>query len=161
MSEVPLSQHHNQADDTLASATSTVLSHCKAKLTAVKMGLFAKLNINMSDPFVLSWNISTLVTLLLPLLAFTTARLTNQEEWYNQQNQNQDNGEQNDQNGQNYNDNPYANPDNYDQYGNFVGPTHWWQFWKKNNSRNNYNGEGGEGGEGNDREWDRTPWWCK
>jgi hypothetical protein len=115
------------------------------------MGLFGR--INMGDPFVLTWNVSAIVTILLPLLAFTTARLTNQEDWYNyQQNQNQ-NGEENGQNN-NYND-PYANPENYDEYGNYVGPTHWWQFWKKNN-RNNNNEGGGE-----QREYDRTPWWCK
>ncbi|KAL3909130.1 MAG: hypothetical protein SGARI_002753, partial [Bacillariaceae sp.] len=55
-----------------------------------------------------------------------------------------------------YNDNPYANPENYDEYGNYVGPTHWWQFWKKSN--NNYqNGEDGGGNSGDEQ--DRTPWW--
>jgi hypothetical protein len=98
---------------------------------------------NIFDPFLLSWNVGSLVTIFLPLLIFTIARLTNKEDWnYNDQQQEQDNNN-------NYNNNPYANPENYDEYGYYVGPTHWWQFWKKNNN--------GEGGGENEL---RTPWWC-
>ena len=151
MSGAPLSQHNNQTGDSnsstnLASTTSTVLSHCKAKLTAFKMGLFGKCN--WSDPFILTWNIGTTVTLLLPLLIFTVARLTNQEEY--------NNGEQNGEQDY-YDNNPYNNPENYDEYGNYVGPTHWWQFWKRSN--NNY--QNGEGGGNSGDEQNRTPWWCK
>ncbi|KAG7368490.1 hypothetical protein IV203_031233 [Nitzschia inconspicua] len=99
---------------------------------------------NLSDPFVLSWNVGSLVTVLLPLFIFMIARLTNQEEWNYNQNQQQ-------QGDANYNDNPYANPDNYDEYGNYVGPTHWWQFWKSSN-----NGGDGENGDRNEM---RAPWW--
>ena len=78
-----------------------------------------------SDAFLMVWNISSAVTVLLPLLAFTVARLTTPQNWeeYQQQQQEQ----------QNYNNqyqNDYQNPNNYDQYGNYVGPTRWWQFWK-------------------------------
>jgi hypothetical protein len=108
-----------------------------------------------ADSFILIWNVGMLVTLLLPLTAFTISRLTNKEEWNYNNNNNNNNGEQ--QGNNYYNDNPYANPDNYDEYGNYVGPTHWWQFWKKNNNQNNGEG-GGEQGEGQQF---RAPWWCE
>jgi hypothetical protein len=100
----------------------------------------------MADPFILTWNVATLVTLLMPLMSFTISRLTNEEYW-GQQGQGG-----NDQN--NY-QNPYENPENYDEYGNYVGPTHWWQFWKSNNRGNDGGGEDGNNGEF------LTPWWCK
>jgi hypothetical protein len=151
-----LSQHNREqsANSGSSSPNSNFLisylpstSVLKAKLVSFKMRMCG----NLSDPMILSWNVGSLVTILLPLFTFMVARLTNEEEWnYNNNNNNEQN-----QNGENYYDNPYANPDNYDEYGNYVGPTHWWQFWKKNNNNNN-NGEGG--GDGNEM---RAPWWCK
>lgn len=102
---------------------------------------FAKI---VSDTFLLAWNVSSAVTFLLPLFAFSVARLTSEsEEDYND---NQNNNENN------YYDNNYQNPNNYDQYGNYVGPTHWWQFWKRNNN-GQYEQEENSGDEYG------APWW--
>jgi len=72
-------------------------------------------------------------------MAFSVARLTSEQDY--DENQNQD-----DQN-ENY----------YDEYGNYVGPTHWWQFWKSNNN-NNYNNNGEDENDNDER---GTPWWCE
>lgn len=103
----------------------------------------------MSDTFLLAWNVSSAVTFLLPLFAFTVARLTSQQEYDENGNQNQ-NGEQNQNQ---YYSNPYQNPNNYDQYGNYVGPQHWWEFWKRN--------RGGEyeQNDGSNDEERGAPWW--
>ena len=100
-----------------------------------------------SDAFLLTWNVSSIVTFLFPLFAFTVDRLTSYQE-------NDENGEQNQEN-ENYYSNPYQNPNNYDQYGNYVGPQHWWEFWKRN--------RGGEYEEGNNDENEErgAPWWCE
>jgi hypothetical protein len=97
-----------------------------------------------SDTFLLAWNVSSAVTFVLPLFAFTVARLTSDQEYDDDQNNNNNNN--------NYYGDDYQNPDNYDQYGNYVGPTRWWQFWKSNN---NYEQE-----ENSNDEYG-TPWWCK
>lgn len=96
-----------------------------------------------SDTFLLVWNLSSAITFVLPLFAFTVARLTSEQDY--------DQSEDNDEN--NYYDNPYQNPDNYDEYGNYVGPTHWWQFWKRNNN-NQYNDDGN-----NSNDERMSPWW--
>jgi hypothetical protein len=88
------------------------------------------------DPLVLTWNVGSLVTVFLPLISFTIARLTNEEDWNYEQEQN--------------NNNNYDNPENYDEYGNYVGPTHWWQFWRRNSN-----------GQGDGQNEVRAPWWCK
>lgn len=95
-----------------------------------------------SDTFLIIWNVSSLVTLVLPLFAFTVARLTSYQEYDENENQN---------NNDDYYDDPYQNPDNYDEYGNYVGPTPWWKFWQKS-----YNGQYDE-----DRSNDEfsAPWW--
>lgn len=95
-----------------------------------------------SDSFLLAWNVSSAVTFLFPLLAFSVARLTSEREWNQNENQNQD---------ENYYDDPYQNPENYDEYGNYVGPTPWWQFWKSSN-----NGQYEEEGSNDER---GAPWW--
>jgi hypothetical protein len=89
-----------------------------------------------SDTFTMVWNGASIVTLFLPLVAFSVARLGNDYDWEQQGGDNQNNV---------WSD--YNNPDNYDEYGKYIGPDHWWQFWKKD----------GEG-QNNDN---RTPWWCK
>lgn len=98
-----------------------------------------------SDTFLLAWNVSSAVTFVVPLFAFSVARLTSDQEY--DENQNNNNNYNN-----NYNngDDKYQNPDNYDQYGNYVGPTYWWQFWKSNS---NYEQE-----EGSNDEYG-APWW--
>jgi hypothetical protein len=88
-----------------------------------------------SDTFTMVWNGASVVTLFLPLMAFTIARLSNEYDWEQQGGENQNSF---------WSD--YNNPDNYDEYGRYVGPAHWWQFWK-NDQENNGDG--------------RTPWWCK
>lgn len=88
-----------------------------------------------SDTFTTVWNGASVVTLFLPLLAFSSARLRNEYDWEQQQN------------GENSAWGDYNNPDNYDEYGHYVGPSHWWQFWK--NDQEGHNDER------------RTPWWCK
>jgi hypothetical protein len=100
------------------------------------------------DPLVVNWNLGSFVTVFFPLISFTVARLTNKEDWnYDGQQQQQQQQQQ-----QNYDNNYYdENPEDYDEYGNYVGPTHWWQFWKMNK-----NSEGGGGGDVT-----RAPWWCK
>lgn len=99
-----------------------------------------------SDTFLLAWNVSSLVTFLLPLFAFTVDRLSSNQEWDENQDQNQDYDNNN-----NYYSNPYQNPNNYDQYGNYVGPQHWWEFWKRN--------RGGEYDEERSNEERMAPWW--
>jgi len=99
-----------------------------------------------SDSFLLTWNVSSAVTFLLPLFSFAVARLTSQQEYDENGNQQQD-GNANDQ----YYSNPYQNPNNYDQYGNYVGPQHWWEFWKRN--------RGGEYENGSNDEERGAPWW--
>ena len=95
-----------------------------------------------SDSFLLAWNVSSAVTFLFPLLAFSVARLTSEQEY-----------DQNQNNEENYYDNPYQNPENYDEYGNYVGPTPWWQFWKRS-----YNGQYDEDRSNDER---GAPWWCE
>jgi hypothetical protein len=104
-----------------------------------------------SDTYSLVWNAGSIVTLFLPLMAFTIARLSNEYNW-----EEQNGGGQNQQNGywNNNNYNNYNNPENYNEYGQYVGPTHWWQFWKSNNNNNQ------QGGQNNNGER-RSPWWCK
>lgn len=98
-----------------------------------------------SDTFTLAWNAGAVVTLLIPLLAFTGARLSNSYDWEQGGGENQNGGYWSD----------YNNPDNYDEYGQYVGPSHWWQFWKGA-------GEGGDGdNNNNDNGERRSPWWCK
>lgn len=109
------------------------------------MSFFARI---VSDTFLLTWNVASAVTFLLPLFAFTVARLTNEQEWDENEQQN------NDQNNYYYS-NPYQNPDNYDQYGYYVGPQHWWEFWKRNAGRKYQ-----EQGSNDEREFG-TPWWCE
>ena len=92
-----------------------------------------------ADTFLLAWNVASIVTFLLPLLAFTVGRLTTRyDEDGNAQNEDY------------YN--PYENENNYDEYGNYIGPQHWWEFWKdhRNGEQNNDNND--EAG---------APWWCK
>lgn len=108
-------------------------------MSAVKAAL-ARMS---SDSFLLAWNVSSAVTFLFPLFAFSVARLTSESEWNQNENQNND---------ENYYEDPYQNPENYDEYGNYVGPTPWWQFWKRNN---NYQ-EQGEQGSNDER---GAPWW--
>lgn len=96
-----------------------------------------------SDTFLIVWNIASVVTFLLPLFAFSLARLTSDGDW----NENQSNDENNQ-----YQSN-YENPDYYDEYGNYTGPNHWWEFWKKKSNNNEENGE-----EEDEYEF-RTPWW--
>lgn len=105
---------------------------------AIMMIDFARI---ASDSFLITWNIASAGTFLLPLIAFTVGRVTNQAE----ENQNQDN------NNNNQYQNNYNNPDYYDEYGNYVGPTPWWQFWKSNG----YYEEEDE--RSNDE--NGTPWW--
>jgi len=93
-----------------------------------------------SDSFLLTWNVSSAVTFLFPLLAFSVARLTSEQDY----NQNENNEE-------NYYDDSYQNPENYDEYGNYVGPTPWWKFWKSSN-----NGQYEEEGSNDER---MAPWW--
>lgn len=97
-----------------------------------------------SDTFLLTWNVSSAVTFVLPLFAFSVARLTSEQEY--------DENENNDNNENDYYDNPYQNPNNYDQYGNYIGPTRWWQFWKRNN-----NGQYEQEENSNDERG--APWW--
>lgn len=91
-----------------------------------------------SDTFLLVWNVASIVTFILPLLSFSVARLTSEgDEDQNNENQYQSN---------------YDNPDYYDEYGVYIGPTHWWQFWKKNNNN------GQDGDEDRDENFG-APWW--
>ena len=99
-----------------------------------------------SDSFLLVWNVASVVTFLLPLMAFSIARLTSDQDG---------NENQGDDQNENYYNNNYQNPDNYDEYGNYVGPTHWWEFWKSNNNGQN------DGQEENDNDERGAPWWCK
>ena len=108
------------------------------------MSFFARI---VSDTFLLTWNVASAVTFLLPLFAFTVARLTSEQEYDENQNY--------DQNNNNYYSDPYQNPNNYDQYGNYVGPTHWWEFWKRNNGNQYYE----EDQRSNDE--NVAPWWCE
>mmetsp|Transcript_15945 Transcript_15945/g.36786 ORF Transcript_15945/g.36786 Transcript_15945/m.36786 type:complete len:262 (-) Transcript_15945:213-998(-) len=103
---------------------------------------FAKIK---SDTFLLVWNIASVVTFVLPLFAFSVARLTSDRDWNEDQNDNDNNQYQNN----------YENPDYYDEYGNYIGPNHWWEFWKKNNNNDN---DGDDGDDENGYEF-RTPWW--
>jgi len=89
-----------------------------------------------SDTFILVWNVACIVTFLLPFMSFVVGRLTNDGQ---QQNENNDDN------------NNYNNPDYYDEYGYYVGPTHWWQFWKRSNTNNEQND--------NDNDEESTPWW--
>lgn len=99
----------------------------------------------MADSFLLVWNISAVVTLLVPLFTFVIGRARSDE--YDNSNDNGDDNNNNNNNGNNYN-----NPNCYDNYGYYHGPTHWYQFWK----RCNY-GDGEEEGE-EDNEF-QSPWW--
>ena len=101
-----------------------------------------------SDTFLLAWNVTSVVTFLVPLFAFSVARLTTEQEYDENGNQNQDYNE-------NQYSNQYQNPNNYDQYGNYVGPQHWWEFWKRNRG-GEYEQEDGR----NDEERG-APWWCE
>jgi len=89
----------------------------------------------LSSKFLIVWNIASAMSLLLPILIFTIARMRNNGD------ENQDDNQ--DQEQENY----------YDEYGNYVGPTHWWQFWKSSN--NNYDNDGQQE---DDREAG-VPWW--
>ena len=102
-----------------------------------------------SDTFLLAWNVTSVVTFLVPLFAFSVARLTTEQEYDENGNQNQDYNENQ------YYSNQYQNPNNYDQYGNYVGPQHWWEFWKRNRG-GEYEQEDGR----NDEERG-APWWCE
>ena len=106
-------------------------------LTIIKT-TFARIS---ADTFLLAWNVASLVTFLLPLLSFTVDRLTPRYDNDGNQVQNED-----------YYD-PYENPNNYDQYGNYVGPQHWWEFWKDNRN--------GDQNDNNDNDEVGAPWWCK
>ena len=128
-------------------------------LSAMFAAMVSRVQLSFSDPFTLIFNVGMMISLGLPMLAYTVARLTNEQYWQEQQNE-----EQNQE--QDYQEQYYRQ--NYDQYGNYVGPTHWWQFWKKNNNNNNngyYYGEEQQQQqqeEQNDRENQiRSPWWCK
>jgi hypothetical protein len=92
----------------------------------------------LSSKFLIAWNVASVLSLLLPLLIFSIARARNNGDYDENENDNQDEQE-------NY----------YDEYGNYVGPAHWWQFWKANN--NNYNNDGQEEDDGDAG----APWWCK
>jgi len=98
-----------------------------------------------SDSFLIIWNVSSAVTLLVPLFAFTVARLMSDQEYDENENENNDDDD--------YYDDPYQNPDNYDEYGNYVGPTPWWKFWQKS-----YNGQYEEDENGSNDEFS-APWW--
>lgn len=106
-------------------------------LTIIKT-TFARIS---SDKFLLFWNVASLVTFFLPLISFTVDRLTPRYDDDGNQVQNEDYY------------NPYENENNYDQYGNYIGPQHWWEFWKdhRNGDANN---------DANDDEAG-APWWCK
>lgn len=111
----------------------------------------------MADSFLLTWNILSVASFIVPFFIFVIGRATSDrwmQNWENRQNQNNNDG----QNGNNYGgeyNNQYGeysswnNPECYDEYGYYHGPTHWWQFWKKCNY-----------GEGEDRNEERAaPWW--
>jgi hypothetical protein len=103
--------------------------------TTMNATLNAKLQqIKSADRFLLLWNLSSLVTLVLPLLVFTIARATSDGD-----------GEEEGDSG------------DYDEYGNYVGSGHWWQFWKSSNNNQNNNDDEQQDGD----EEDGAPWWCK
>ena len=81
-------------------------------------------------------------------MSFVLGRLTTND-------QNNDNNNDNNNNNENNYGNNYNNPDCYDEYGVYYGPTHWWQFWKtcSNNNGQDYND--------NDNDEMQSPWWCK
>lgn len=101
-----------------------------------------------SDTFLLVWNIASVVTFVLPLFAFSVARLTGDRDWNEGQDDNENNQYQNN----------YEDPDYYDEYGNYIGPNHWWEFWKTKNNNNNNDNNGDDGGEENRYEF-TAPWW--
>lgn len=111
----------------------------------------------MADRFLLVWNISAVVTFMIPFFIFVIGRARS-DEWnqYWEEKENNNNNENNNENNYNngqYNNgnqnNGWNNPNCYDEYGYYQGPTHWWEFWKKCNY-------GEEEGEENDQ---RSPWW--
>lgn len=105
------------------------------------------------DSFLLAWNLSTLLVILLPLIIFGVARR----------------GAESNGNGNNYDDDNYEerwnqqNEWRFDQYGNFLGQKHWWQFWKRNNHFDrNGNSYYQEQNQGDQRQNEMgAPWWCK
>ncbi len=107
------------------------------------------------DRFLLAWNISILVVILLPLLIFGVARLGVENHhygnYYNSNNNNNNNSQLN------WNQ---LNQWRYDQNGNFMGQKHWWQFWKRNN---HYDRNGNEyyGQQHQQQNQNGAPWWCK
>jgi hypothetical protein len=109
--------------------------------------ILSRLQLAFADPFTTVWNIGIIVTLGLPLLAYTVARLTS-DAYYQQQEEQQQNQDQ---------DQEQYYQNNYDEYGNYVGPTNWWQFWKKSN--NNYEQQEEQGG--GEQDQNLSPWWCK
>jgi hypothetical protein len=91
-----------------------------------KLHMNAKLQqIKSADRFLLLWNLSSLVTLVLPLLLFTIARATSDG---------QEEGDSGD----------------YDEYGNYI---RWWQFWKSSNNNQYNDDEQQDGGEEDGAPW--------
>jgi len=99
-----------------------------------------------SDTFILIWNVACIVTFLLPFMSFVLGRLTTND-------QNNDNNNDNNNNNENNYGNNYNNPDCYDEYGYYYGPTHWWQFWKTCSNNN------GQDDNDNDNDEMQSPWW--
>ena len=111
-----------------------------------------------SDALLVSWNIVSALSVILPLLCFWIARAT--------PNNYGEGGEGGGDGNYNSNDYYYEQRRKYgyvDQYGNYVEPKRWWQFWKSDAIYREQGAEGQEGGNSgdyNNREAG-APWWCK
>ena len=96
------------------------------------MGLFPSLQQIKSDRFLLSWNIGSFLTLLLPIIIFSVARHSAYISQGQYQNEDWNNGDGN----------------NYNQ----QQQTHWWHFWGDADNQN-------EEARANDQM--NAPWWCE
>lgn len=88
------------------------------------------------DPFLIGWNGSAFISIVLPLLIMIIGRST-----YNNYNYNNNN------NGNNNNNN--------NQYNNQYNSSPWWKFW--GNNYNNYNNNRNSGG--SQDQANNVPWW--